>query len=170
FATFAPKIYQHCATNLQKILDKYPDCQQPLDNTIFPALTFNLGPQSVTWGHVDSQNAAQGFCPVNSAGKYDPKRGGHMVLLDFNLIIEFPPGSTILLPSSIVRHGNTPIADHETRYSFTMFVPGPLLRWVHHGFKPAGRLSKKQQAKLYGEGNQQWEEALNMFSKVNELE
>lgn len=170
FATYAPKIYRHCADSLQKILDKYPDCEQPLDNTVFPTVTFNLGPQTVAWGHVDSQNAAQGFCPVNSAGKYDPKKGGHMVLLDLNLIIEFPPGSTILLPSSVVRHGNTPIAPHETRYSFTMFVPGPLLRWVHHGLQPKKRLSKKKLKELYGEGTERWMEALDMFSKIDEIE
>lgn len=93
-----------------------------------------------------------------------------MVLLDFNLIIEFPPGSTILLPSSVVRHGNTPIAENETRYSFTMFVPGPLLRSAQHNFRPKRRLSKREKDRLYGEGNERWLEALDMFSKVHELE
>lgn len=93
-----------------------------------------------------------------------------MVLLDLNLIIEFPPGSTILLPSSVIRHGNTPISENETRYSFTMYVPGPLLRSAQHELKSKRRLSKKDISRLYGEGNERWLDALNMFSKVHELE
>jgi len=31
----------------------------------------------------------------------DPKKGGHLILWDCGLVVEFPPGSTILIPSRI---------------------------------------------------------------------
>jgi hypothetical protein len=51
------------------------------------------------------------------------------------LVIEFPPGSTILIPSSILSHSNTAVDDQEHRYSFTQYAAGGLFRWVDNGFR-----------------------------------
>lgn len=56
-----------------------------------------------------------------------------MVLWDLKLVIEFPPGSTILLPSAAIAHSNTTIGRREMRCSFTQFTAGGLFRWTAHG-------------------------------------
>lgn len=57
------------------------------------------------------------------------------MLWELGLIIEFPPGSTIFLPSAAIAHSNTPVAAHETRTSFAQFTAGGLFRWAAHGFQ-----------------------------------
>lgn len=39
------------------------------------------------------------MCAITTLSDYDPKAGGHLVLWDLKLVIEFPPGSTILILS-----------------------------------------------------------------------
>ena len=51
-----------------------------------------------------------------------------------HLVIEFPPGSTILLPSAILAHSNVVISSNERHYSFTQYTAGALFRWVEWGF------------------------------------
>jgi hypothetical protein len=87
-------------------------------------------------------------------------------------IIQFPPGSTILLPSASLRHGNLPVRPHETRLSFTQYAAGGLFRWVKYGFRTAVTLKvedKEEMQRLDEEHELRWEEGLGMFSKLDEL-
>ncbi len=95
-------------------------------NSIFSCATFNFGPRTLCFRHTDSGNLPFGWCTITALGWFDPKRGGHLVLWDLKLIIDFPPGSTILIPSAILLHSNTAIAPGERRYSFTQYTSGGL--------------------------------------------
>ncbi len=75
-------------------------------------------------------------------GDYNHKTGGHIFLWECKLIIEFPPGATILKPSAIVTHFNMPVGGHETRCSFTQYAAGGLFRWVDNNFMTAATYSK----------------------------
>ncbi|KAF8125540.1 hypothetical protein K438DRAFT_2002046 [Mycena galopus ATCC 62051] len=44
-------------------------------------------------------------------------------------------GSTILIPSAILRHSNVGIAANERRYSFTQYSAAGMFRWVDNGFR-----------------------------------
>ncbi|KAJ7164846.1 hypothetical protein C8R43DRAFT_1122726 [Mycena crocata] len=101
----------------------------------FAAATLNFGPRTVTLPHIDALNLAWGWCAITALGFFNPDAGGHLVLWDLKLIIRFPPGSTILIPSAILRHSNIPIQPGESRYSFTQFTAAGLFRWVDNGFK-----------------------------------
>lgn len=59
------------------------------------------------------------------------------MLWDCRLVVEFPPGSTILLPSAAIAHGNTSIdlSIGEERSSFTQYTAGGIFRWVDQGFQ-----------------------------------
>ncbi|KAJ7936223.1 hypothetical protein B0H13DRAFT_1571678, partial [Mycena leptocephala] len=59
------------------------------------AVTFNLGPDTVTVEHRDSHNLAHGVCPITSAGNYNHKTGGHIYIRQLKVVIEFPSGSTM---------------------------------------------------------------------------
>ncbi|TFY51379.1 hypothetical protein EVG20_g11026 [Dentipellis fragilis] len=166
---YAPKLFRHYADSLDTFFTKDKTCHCIFKNSIFPMAAFNLGPRCVCRGHKDSTNVPQGLCAITALGNYNYKKGGHLVLWDLGLIIEFPPGSTILIPSSTIRHGNTAIGEHERRYSFTQFCMGGLLRWVRHGLRPANGLSKRERAEIDGDANEAVRSAMAMFSKADEL-
>ncbi|KAJ7760243.1 hypothetical protein DFH07DRAFT_957619 [Mycena maculata] len=50
-----------------------------------------------------------GWCSIVTLGNFKPDKGGHLILWDLCLIIGSPPGSTIFIPSAILRHSNVPI-------------------------------------------------------------
>jgi hypothetical protein len=124
--------------------------------------------------HNDSGNLAHGWCAIQALGDYDPKKGGHFVLLQLGLIVEFPPGSMVLIPSSTVTYGNLPIALHEKCALLVHFTPGGLFRWVEYGFRMEGSFKAEGRKGFNGI----WAErttvhldwVMDMFSKVYKLE
>ncbi|KAF8452155.1 hypothetical protein L210DRAFT_3384777, partial [Boletus edulis BED1] len=77
---------------------------------LFPTAMFNCGDQVVTLEHIDNTKLPFGPCAIFACGSYDPTLGGHLILFDLTVVIEFPPGSTILIPSSTLRHGNVAVS------------------------------------------------------------
>jgi hypothetical protein len=105
-------------------------------DSAWAGVTVNLGPQTVTVKHRDKLNKLTGWCAITALGNgFDDHAGGHLVLWDLNLVIRFPPGATILIPSALLYHSNTSLPDAQTRYSLTQYTSGDLLRWVANGFK-----------------------------------
>lgn len=117
------------------IEDEYPEVTWPFKKSLFAATTFNLGPRTVCKPHVDSLNLSFGWCAVTALGDYDYKKGGHLILWDLKMAIEFPPGTTILLPSATLVHSNVAVGPHETRCSMTGYTAGGLFRFVDCGFQ-----------------------------------
>ena len=107
----------------------------PEDGVPFTASTINLGPQTVTVPHTDHANPAYGICAVTALGRFTADTGGHLVLPEFRLIIRFPPGATIILPSAAVIHYNLPIPPTEERFSIVQYTAAGLFRWWAHGFR-----------------------------------
>lgn len=129
-------------------------------------MTFNLGPKTVILDHTDKGNTAYGLSAITALGQYDPKLGGHLILFNLNLVISFPPGSTILIPSGVFRHGNTPIeGQNACRMSLTRYCAGGLFRWVQYGFRAAKDLIKSQgpvsKARIDGYPSERAKEALD---------
>ncbi|KAK0467697.1 uncharacterized protein EV420DRAFT_1616587 [Desarmillaria tabescens] len=135
FAAWAPPLFQYYAEHLKALLLSDDSLILNFANSIFCVCTFNFGPKTATFEHTDSGNLPFGWCSVTALGHFNPKQGGHLILWDLKLVIEFPPGSTILFPSAILRHSNTPIGCGETRYSFTQYMSGGLFRWVDQGLQ-----------------------------------
>lgn len=127
----------------------------------------------MSYPHTDPGNLPFGWCAITAPGLFDPDLGGHLVLWDLGLVIRFPPGSTILLPSAILRHSNIAIGKDETRYSFTQYTAGGLFRWVEHGFQNedsfAASLTPKQAQEEAVLRGHRWEKGLGLFSTVEEL-
>ncbi|KAJ6541962.1 hypothetical protein B0H10DRAFT_2392114 [Mycena sp. CBHHK59/15] len=144
-------------------------------NSIFPTVTFNCGPDMVTFDHRVSLNLANGLCGITCGGDFDHSVGGHIYLKQLKFVIEFPSGSSILIPSGCVNHGNTPLQPGETRTSMTQYAAGGLFRWVAYGFQSAKSLlsqegGKEMRDQFDGALGLRWEQALDMFSKYDELE
>ncbi|KAL0577208.1 hypothetical protein V5O48_004774 [Marasmius crinis-equi] len=144
------------------------------ERSVFAAATVNFGPRTRTFKHRDVQNAPFGWCAVTALGRFDSSLGGHLVLWDLGLVLEFPAGSTILLPSATMAHSNVPVAEHETRTSFTQYSAGALFRWVESGGRDLEQL-KKADRKAYNENRRAQEKgafierAIARFSTLNSL-
>ncbi|KDR72064.1 hypothetical protein GALMADRAFT_41409, partial [Galerina marginata CBS 339.88] len=150
FGFYFPKIYQDYTYHLGRLYAHMPTLRPNFPNiSIFPACTFNLGPHTSTFDHTDAANVPYGICAITALGRFNPQLGGHLVLFDLKLVVEFPPGSTVLIPSSVFRHGNTLIVGEGSYHmSFTQYCAGGLFRWVRYEFQTAkklvGSLGKKE--------------------------
>ncbi|KAF8197638.1 hypothetical protein K438DRAFT_1967188 [Mycena galopus ATCC 62051] len=138
--------------------------------SVFAAITFNFGPRTVTYPHLDFANLAWGWCAITALGNFDPDKGGHLILWDLKLIIRFPPGSTILIPSALMRHSNTSIQTHETRFSFTQYTSAGIFRFVENGFQSdeavySGGLSDMDHAARIVARKSHWLEGLKMYRR-----
>ncbi|KAJ7077655.1 hypothetical protein B0H15DRAFT_759244, partial [Mycena belliarum] len=133
-AWYTPKLFRYQATTLKGLLDRQPHLKPNFTNSIFPAATYNCGPAAVTFDHRDFLNLSHGFCGVTCGGRFDSALGGHIYLRQFRLVVEFPSGASILIPSACVNHGNTPIQPGETRYSMTQYAAGGLFRYAAYGY------------------------------------
>ncbi|KAJ7068935.1 hypothetical protein B0H15DRAFT_925906 [Mycena belliarum] len=123
------------------------------------AATLNFGPMTVTLPHIDGLNLAWGWCAITALGSFNPDLGGHLVLWDLKLIIRFPPGSTILIPSAILRHSNVVIQPGEQRYLFTQFTAAGLFRWVDNGFKSDLTAARSRASQT------RWREGIDSFKQ-----
>ncbi|KAJ7935005.1 hypothetical protein B0H13DRAFT_2305161 [Mycena leptocephala] len=89
-ARYLPKLYRYLCTTMKGIYDNQPDLKQLFPNSVFPAATWNLGPDVVTAEHCDMHNPPHSVCPITSAGNYDHKKGGHIYMKQIKTVIEFP--------------------------------------------------------------------------------
>jgi len=136
-ATWAPALYRYYGEKLGALHDRDFSLHRIFSSSIFSATTYNFGPRTVCFKHKDFGNLAFGLCAVTALGHFDPTRGGHLILWDLGIVIEFPPGSTVLLASAIIAHSNVVIGKEETRYSVAQYSAGALFRWVDNGFQRA---------------------------------
>ncbi|KAJ7766266.1 hypothetical protein B0H14DRAFT_2402985, partial [Mycena olivaceomarginata] len=122
--------------------------------------------------HRDVCNLPFGLCAVQSIGRFDPKRGGHLVLWDLKLIVEFPPGALILLPSATIAHSNIPVDAGNERISFTQFTAGGLFRYVDNGFRTQADFAAddpEEYVKAMDAHMSRWADGLALYSTVEEL-
>ncbi|PPR04543.1 hypothetical protein CVT26_002510 [Gymnopilus dilepis] len=135
FQSWAPDLHQYYVDKLGALQQRDPTLKRPFQNSVFSSTTYNLGPRTVCEPHLDFANLPFGYCAITALGDFDPVKGGHIVLWECKLVVEFPPGSTILIPSSIIHHSNVAVAKDEVRYSATQYAAGGLFRWAEHGFQ-----------------------------------
>ncbi|KAH9846592.1 hypothetical protein C2E23DRAFT_683769, partial [Lenzites betulinus] len=133
FRLWAPRLHTYYATSLRQLREHDPALRPNFSNNAFAACTFNLGPRTVTYIHIDGLNLPWGWCTVTPLGSFDHTRGGHLILWDLRMLIEVPAGSTVLIPSAILRHSNTQIGKGESRLSITQYSAGGLFRWLECG-------------------------------------
>jgi len=169
FSRYAPKLYQQYTRTVNALRDHDPKLFQCFPESVFPSVTFNLGPQTVCAMHVDNKNVAYGLCSITSAGTYNPALGGHTILWQLKRVVQFPPGCTIYIPSATIAHGNTPIGEGETRYSLTQYCAGSLMCWVAAAFRTKTSLDKESRKHLDADNQKRHMEGLDSYSKVAEL-
>jgi hypothetical protein len=138
--TYYEEVSEKIHAQQAELVRNFPGC-------VFAAATANLGDYTMTKFHTDNANKAEGLCGIWALGKFDYKKGGHLVIPAAKLIIEFPPGSLILIPSSILKHGNTRLSPVDRRMSLTFYSAGGLFRWVDYGFRTSKSVEASSTAK-----------------------
>jgi hypothetical protein len=172
FKVYAPALHGHYRSTMKALYNRLPHLPRNYDEftSVFAAATFNFGPWTITFPHLDFANLAWGWCAVTALGKFDPDKGGHLILWDLRLVIRFPPGSTILIPSAILRHSNVAIQQGETRYSFTQYTAAGIFRYVYNGFRTdeemeLKKMSDEERAQREADRKTRWLEGMKMYSK-----
>ncbi|KAJ7902515.1 hypothetical protein B0H14DRAFT_2221465, partial [Mycena olivaceomarginata] len=161
-------IYSDYHRAKQTLLQKNPHLRRIFARSPFAAVTANLGPVSVSPPHTDAGNKADGMCLIGALGNFDADKGGHLVCWDYNLIVRFPAGCSILIPSAVVTHSNTPIQDGEDRFSLIQYSAGGLFRWIANGFRSdlawAASASAAGLARREEDRKSRWRTALKKFA------
>ncbi|KAF7347991.1 hypothetical protein MSAN_01751200 [Mycena sanguinolenta] len=172
FALWAPRLYALYVKNNESLHSHLPHLKRPFPQSVFACAAFNFGPRVCTFKQRDVCNLAFGWCAVQALGNFDATKGGHLILWDVKLVVEFPAGALILVPSATIAHSNVPVADSEERISFAQFSAGNLFRYVDNGFRTQEDLVAEDPAeykRLMGLKDSRWEEGLKLFSTVTEL-
>ncbi|EJD33962.1 hypothetical protein AURDEDRAFT_43352, partial [Auricularia subglabra TFB-10046 SS5] len=102
-------------------------------NLPFAAHTLNLGPFVCCLLHRDAQNWPHGICPAMAFGEFDHTCSGHFIMEEPKVVLEFKSGDIVLFLSSLITHGNAPLAAGERRMSWTCWLAGGLVRWLAAG-------------------------------------
>ncbi|KAF8178794.1 hypothetical protein K438DRAFT_1977629 [Mycena galopus ATCC 62051] len=129
FTLWAPRLYADYRAHDVALREHHPHLRRPFEHSVFFCAAFNFGPNAWTFRHRDVLNLAFG--------------GGHLVLWDLKLVVEFPAGALILLPSATIAHSNVPVQAGEERASFTQFSAGGIFRYIDNGFRTVEGLQEE---------------------------
>jgi hypothetical protein len=114
-------------------------------------------------------NYGGGMCFITSIGNHDPKKGGHLILWELGLAIEFPSGATAAIPSAVITHSNLPVAKHEERVSFTQYAAGALLRWVDSDGILDSKLDKEGKKRVRKERLDHAKRMVELYTTIDDL-
>jgi hypothetical protein len=174
FKAWSPGVYEEIEEKLGRLQAHDPSLSKPFPLSVYPCAAFNFGPQVCCKGHRDASNYPPSWCAIQALGQFNARRGGHLVIKELKIFIQFPAGSTIHLPSALLTHGNTPVEGDEIRISFTQFCPGGLIRWVDNDFQTQKDMEKRLSKKKYLEKMKlketRWKRGLEKICSLEALE
>jgi hypothetical protein len=127
-----PEQYTYCWDTLEKGCKATTNSIPPNQDLPFASITLNVGRRSCSSLHVDGSNLAGGLCLISPYGRFDWKKGGHIILHELKVVLALPPGSLTFIPSALISHENVPIGLNEERRVFTAHSPASLFQWVEH--------------------------------------
>ncbi|KAF9068747.1 hypothetical protein BDP27DRAFT_1223652 [Rhodocollybia butyracea] len=171
FALWFPKSYAEFRSRNSQLKEKIPTFDGNIKGSVYACCTANCT-NTWTYIHRDGMNSAGACCSITSGGKFDPKKGGQLIIWDMKLIFDFPPGSTILLPSVLFRHSNIPVQKGDKRVSFTQYTAGGIHRWLEYGGRTEDEFAAQDPEgfeQMLKERPERWRKVLDMFSTISEL-
>ena len=134
FAAFAPKVFRTYTDKLSGLFEHIPDLQRNFARSVFPTASFDFSNGRPCRVHDVHPNGSAGWVALFAGGDFDPTTGGHLYLPQVQLVIEFPPGATILIPSTLV-YGIIPVPEGQTRYTFSQYIPIDVVRYIDNGYR-----------------------------------
>ncbi|KAJ7278649.1 hypothetical protein C8J57DRAFT_1465040 [Mycena rebaudengoi] len=152
FQLYAPGLHNFYETTMDSLHSWDTSLRRNFDRgvSVFSSATINVRSPSRT-----------SISPTLGGG------GGHLILWDLKLVIRFPPGATIIIPSVLLHHSNIAIQAGETRYSFTQYTAEGIFRFVRNGFRTekAANEDATPEEKIARELEraERWTEGLRMY-------
>ncbi|KAJ7766824.1 hypothetical protein B0H16DRAFT_1717164 [Mycena metata] len=147
-----------------------PKALYPCSSSVFSAATVEFGP------HLQATNRrhqAGSWSILVALGKYVGRLGGHIILWDLGLVVAFPPGSCILIPTGIIRYSFVKVRPHETRYSVVQWAGAGIGRWFGNGHRSdiefAANATREQHKARQGERELVQDAALAAFPDEDDL-
>ncbi|PBK88590.1 hypothetical protein ARMGADRAFT_937328, partial [Armillaria gallica] len=154
---------------LTQTIRRIPSLHCNWSRSPFASAMFNLGPTTSMLHHRDYLNSTLGVCAIYCDSNFDYTHGGHLVLWDLKLAIQFPPGSTIFIPSALFEHSNTVIQPGETRISFTQYLAAGLFWWIGTKGKTDREINEGdctiEKVSVCHRKETAWSRGLKLFSK-----
>lgn len=175
FELYGKRNFDYVKHTVESLRGRDENLRRPYDKGVgvYPCRSFNLGGQTATFPHYDVANLSHSWCSITALGKFSAAEGGHLVLWELGLYIDFPAGSTVLIPSCVICHSNTPIKAHEERYSIVQYVAGHLFRWVENGFMSDAawhaKATREEKGKRERKQSKRWEKGYKMFMTAEEI-
>ncbi|KAF4581777.1 hypothetical protein EYR40_002795 [Pleurotus pulmonarius] len=172
FQLWAPRLHSYYRDHVERLHEALPHLRRNFRRSVFPCATLNFGPKVQTVKHRDTLNLAHGWCSITALGRFDHRKGGHIVLWDARVVIEFPSHSTILIPSATIAHSNLEIHDSECRASFTQYCAGGIFRWVDNGCRTQRDFRKadfEEYSRTMERRQTGWIEGLRLYSTLDEI-
>ncbi|KAK7054023.1 hypothetical protein R3P38DRAFT_2381946, partial [Favolaschia claudopus] len=138
FKIYCYAAYSALLTQKEDFLAFHPSAFYPCEASVFSAATVELGGPHRTrsdWrGHIPPFEAAV-WSILTAAGTYRSIYGGHLIVWDLGLVIQFPAGSSILVPTGIVRYSFVEVRPGEDRFSILQWAGSGVRRFVENGYK-----------------------------------
>ncbi|KAJ3718223.1 hypothetical protein FB446DRAFT_655424 [Lentinula raphanica] len=166
FQSYFPNMHNLYNNVLDLLHEDNPEFERNFPECSWAAAHINFL-RAVTFRHRDFLNLLFGLCAVFPVGSYDYQCGGHLILWDLGLFLEFPPGTVILLPSALLEHSNVSLPPGQTRSSVTFYSAAGLFRWCHNGFVSDKDMRSHGSPKLLKRWNayreEMWKEGLGLL-------
>ncbi|KAF7326884.1 hypothetical protein MVEN_02582300 [Mycena venus] len=164
FALWAPKLHAYYDDYDRRLRQRLPHLARNWERSVFSQAAFNFGPSVWTFKHCDILNVAFGMCAVQALGDFNSRTGGHLILWELKLVIEFPPGAPH--PTPVGHHHATLI------FRWAPYTGGGLFRYVDNGFRTERELAEQdpeEYARVCEQKAGRWEMGLRLLSTVDEL-
>ncbi|KAJ7704631.1 hypothetical protein B0H14DRAFT_2338433 [Mycena olivaceomarginata] len=133
----APRRYAQQLVRIQQLHDNN-FVSPAFQGSAFTTAQFNFGNGMSIIGR-DTYDEFGSLRALTVLGDYDPVEGSWFLYWpgeeDDRFALYCPPGTTLLIPGSVVRYAFSAIQKGETRYIFQQYFSAALGRWVEHGLK-----------------------------------
>ncbi|KAJ7867560.1 hypothetical protein B0H14DRAFT_3588678 [Mycena olivaceomarginata] len=156
FFLIAPHLHAFYQTTMAKFYTSptTPNMLSALKKFVFASIMLNLGPRTVTFPHLDLVYH---------------HRHRHLILWDLKRVIEFPPGTSIAIPSAIFRHSNVSIATPESQASIVQYTGANIFRWVENDFYTDTQLSSAGRRAARAHVKTRFQEGIKLWSTADEF-
>ncbi|KZW02390.1 hypothetical protein EXIGLDRAFT_601924, partial [Exidia glandulosa HHB12029] len=131
--------------------------------------TTNTGKKVVTPMHVDFKNAIFGMCIIAVFGRFNYRTHGLLVLKELKLMLQLKPGDIAFIPSALLTHGNTELAEDDIRRSWTLFNGGGLFRFRDAGFATVASMSQGERDEFYAMYDKFFQYYMDAHMSLDEL-
>ncbi|KAJ7259450.1 hypothetical protein C8J57DRAFT_1233798 [Mycena rebaudengoi] len=100
-------------------------------------------------------------CSILALSPFNPTQGRHLILWDLKMLVEFPAGTTILVPQHRDKH-----------VSFMQFTASGLMHFVNNGFRTEKQLAEEDPMEyecMWEPKKMRWEMGLRLLNTIDKL-